>query len=92
VEPNDVRDDVGAQQTIKATQDRRVPEALVKELHEVNQRADELRRSLEAAVDAGEFDQVRRVEAAGEELRAIERRIEDVSRRIREASPAEAKA
>ncbi len=91
MEPKPIRDDAGAQQTIRETQDRRVPEEMVRQLHEANGRADGLRRQLEATLNDAEFETAERAGKVGEELRAAEREIEEISARIRDASPPEAK-
>ena len=86
-----VEDDAGAQATLRETQDRRVPEELVKQLHEANGRADELRRQLERTLDDADFGQTARAGQVGEELRGVEREIEELNRRIGAAVPPEAK-
>ena len=91
MDPKPVADDAGAQRTIREAHDRRVPDELVRQLHEANGRADQLRRQLEAAAGDDDFGHVGRVEKVGEALREAERQIEEVSRRIREAAPPEAK-
>ena len=91
MEPKPVRDDAGAQRTIRETQDRRVPDDLVGQLHEANGRADGLRKQLEATLGDADFEQTERAGKVGEDLRAVEGEIEDLTRRIREASPPQAK-
>ena len=87
MEPKPVRDDPGAQATLRETQDRRVPDDLVRQLHEADGRADALRRQLEATLGDAEYAKGERAGQLGEELRAAEREIEEISRRIHDASP-----
>ena len=90
-EPKSVADDAGAQQTLREAHDRRVPDELVKRLHEANGRMDELRKQLESTLGAAEQGTGPRAAKVGEAMRAAEREIEDLSRQIREASPPQAK-
>ena len=91
MEPKAVRDDPGAQATLRATQDRRVPDEMVRQLHEANGRADALRRRLEETLGDSEYRHSERAHQVGEELRAAEREIEEISGRIRDAAPPQAK-
>ncbi len=92
MEPKPVRDDAGAQQTMREVADRRIPEPLVERLHELNARAADLKRQLEATLHDADYEQTTRAASVGEEMRKAERELEDVERQIREAAPPQAKA
>ena len=91
MEPKPVADDAGAQRTLREAQDRRVPDDLVRQLHEANGRADELRRRLEATMADAELGHAERAAEVGAALRDVERDIEAISQRITDASPDEAR-
>ena len=91
MEPKPVRDDAGAQATLREAADRRVPEKLVERLHQANARADELRKRLEATMADSQYGHADRTRAVGGELRQAEAELEELSRQIREATPDEAK-
>ena len=90
MEPKPVRDDAGAQATLREAQDRRVPDDLVRQLHDANGRADRLRQELEATLGDAEYGKVERASQVGEALRAAERQIEEISQQIEDATPPEA--
>ena len=90
MDPKPVRDDAGAQETIREAAVRRVPEELRRRFHEANGKADALRRRLEAALGDAGYEHGERAESVGQELRDAERELEEVSRQIREATPAQA--
>ena len=91
MEPKPVRDDPAAQATLRETADRRIPDELVRRLHEANGRADGLRRQLEGTMSDADYGHAARVQSVGEELRQAEREIEEVTRQIGQATPPEAK-
>ena len=91
MEPNPVQDDAGAQNTLRETHDRQLPDGLLKELHAANGRADELRKQLEQTLGDADYDHETRAGRVGEDLRKAEREIEEITGRIRDATPSEAK-
>jgi hypothetical protein len=90
MEPKPVRDDPGAQATLREAQERRVPDDLVRQLHDATGRADGLRRELDVTLGDAEYGKAERAGQIGEALRAAERHIEEVSQQIHDATPPEA--
>lgn len=90
MEPKPVRDDPGAQSTIREAVGRRIPEGLMRRLHEANGRADALRKQLEATIGDSEFDHAARTDGVAETLRQAEAEIEKINDEVRAATPPQA--
>ena len=61
-----------------------VPDDLHQKLHDANQRFHEAKRNLEEAMKQTEFDHTEHVEQRMEDMRAIEKEIEDLNGKIAE--------
>jgi predicted nucleic acid-binding Zn-ribbon protein len=61
-----------------------VPEELLGQLHEANDRFHKGREQVEAAMDGTEYRHQERINQAAEELRRAEREVEEVEQRIEE--------
>jgi hypothetical protein len=67
---------------LKEAEELRVPEELLAQLHEADARLHEARRAMEQIMDDSEYDHQRRVNMNGDELKAAERAVEEISQKI----------
>jgi len=63
--------------------DAKLPEELLKRLHQANDRFHESRGRLEKAMDGSDYRHQERVNAAAKELRQAERKVEDIEQEIK---------
>jgi polyhydroxyalkanoate synthesis regulator phasin len=61
-----------------------VPDDLQQQLHEANQRFHEAKRNIEEAMKDTEYDHGQHVEKRMEEMRAIEREVEELNGKVKE--------
>jgi hypothetical protein len=69
-------------QSVKAVEDRMVPDDLLQKLHQANLRFHDAKLQLDAAMVGSEFRHQDRVDQAEEELRLAERDVEQVTMEI----------
>lgn len=64
---------------------QKVPDELVKQLHAANERFHEQKRQLEEKIDESDYDHGVHLGRAAEELKAAEREIEEIEKKIHDA-------
>jgi polyhydroxyalkanoate synthesis regulator phasin len=63
----------------------RVPDDLMKQLHEANARFHEHKQRLEEMQGASDYSHQTHLDRAEEQLKAVERELEEINRKIHEA-------
>jgi polyhydroxyalkanoate synthesis regulator phasin len=74
-----------SESSIKAAEDRKVPDDLLQRLHAANQQLHQAKQVMEQVLADSELDHQKRVEAAEEQFRIAERDVEKITMEIQGA-------